>query len=145
MQSTNNARPASVTRAIGCLWAALALSAIASGISIGREAYIGQASGGIALATLVLLAVVGFYSALVYMLALGRNWARMTWVVLFAIGIGEYVFVAVVHPDLLLAAVAAAPVQYSLCTIAACLTACASWLVFRAPGKSWFKPMHAQS
>lgn len=144
MQTTNRVRPVSVSRAVGCFLAALALTTVASGIAVGREAYLGYALGGTALATAVLVVIVGFYSLLVYMLALGRNWARITYALLFAIGAGEYGFVAVANPHMLSAAFAAAPVQYSLCVIAACLAGYALWQIFRAPGNSWFTPMRAQ-
>lgn len=71
------------------------------------------------------------FAILVYKLWLGRNWARMTYLVLTILGL------VVTVPDLL-AELDYAPIQGAISAVAIAIQLVGVYLVFTFPGKTWF-------
>jgi len=119
-------RPSQVLLAVRLLWASLGLGIVTSAIMRphlppGRETLFIQ------VATFALL------GWLTYKIWAGRNWARITFLVLWVLG-----FIPAV--PILLRTFGVSPLAGSINLVQSLLQIVALYLVFTNPGRSWFKP-----
>jgi len=110
------------------LWASLALGIVTSLLDrrfLGSVAAPGFTVG-------ILVVVFGLTAWLVVKISAGRNWARITFLVLFLVGAVPYALnlVAMFDRSVLTGAVSA--IQFAL-------QLCALYLIFTGPGAGWFR------
>jgi hypothetical protein len=94
-------------------------------------------SGTVFTAT-VLSCTLAFNAFLVWKIYQGRNWARITFLAFFSLGLLPWVFIvrAEFHRSIGL---------WSISMIQAAIQAYAMVLIFTSPGKEWFRPKQVQS
>ncbi len=122
-------KPVVVRRAIGLLWASLAIGALKTPLN---WAYLtSRASGAFnAFVIIFTFAVTAFF---IWKIDQGKNWARIVFLVLFLLGVVPFVFI--VRSEF-----ARSPASGLLSTLQFGLQAVAFFLIFTSPGKEWFQP-----
>lgn len=131
MESTSEGRPLAVARAVNCLWASLGLGLVKTIFDMQHL----SAQATPAFTNFILLAVFGITALFIYKMAQGRNWARITYLVLTALGL---------LPWLPMAEFARSPVLGAFSALQFGLQALALCLLFTRPAKLWFKPGQPQ-
>jgi len=125
--------PREIRIATNMLWASLGANLLVLGLAIDEVGY-GKASGGsILVVWLLLLAWPGVLSFLFYSISVGRNWARITFGVLFLLG---HIYQFALLPDLFRTQ---GVVRGLLVLIEPVLQIAALYLVFSRPGAQWFR------
>lgn len=119
-------RPPTVDRAIMLLWAAVVIGAIGT---LAVFTLSGTSLVGV-LAGIVGVLIVAF---LITKIGVGRNWARIVLLVLFAIGVLQFLVSADV-------AFTFAPLLFLLGLLQLVLQGGALYLLFTPPGNAWFAP-----
>lgn len=130
-----------VSRAVICLWVVQALviltAILASQDQAGailelQKAMPGLSSGGIlGLRIFGVCFTLALYAWLIINISAGRNWARITFLVLFLLSVPSYVGFAIglfMHPS----------ISSILVIMQFCLTAFAAISLFTPPGRNWF-------
>ncbi len=121
-------RPIEIGRAVNCLWVSLAIGFVKS--IIGMQQMSDQASA--LFVNFILITVVAFYAFITLKIARGRNWARITYLILTVIGLPMSV------PTLAMEFMTL-PVLGFLSVASICLQLYSLWIIFTDPGKSWFR------
>lgn len=121
-------KPKSVTAAANLLWASLALGLVKVLLDFGHI----SASVPIAGHLFFLALTIAILSSLVFKIMAGRNWARITFLVLYLLGL---------LPTLsaILDEWARAPVIAVISVAHACMQGYALLLLFSKPAAAWFK------
>jgi hypothetical protein len=122
-------KPAAVRRAIGLLWASLAIGALTTPLN---WAYLtSQASG--AFNAFVIIFTFPITAFFIWKIGQGKNWARIVFLVEGLLGVVPFVFI--VRSEF-----ARSPASGLLSTVQFGLQAVAFFLIFTSPGKDWFQP-----
>lgn len=121
-------RPQSVTTAVNLLWTSLAVGLVKITMDFSHLASLGSAA--IALGTF--LAVFAVMSLLIFKIAAGRNWARISFVVFFVLGVLPAVPIVIDE-------FGRSGLLGLLSVLQTGLQLYALWLIFSQPGKAWFK------
>ncbi len=132
MESASVEKPVEVVRAVNCLWASLALGFVKALMDMQHL----SAQAAPAFTNFVLVTVIAFSAFLIYKIAQGRNWARITDLVLTALG-------SLLYLPMLMTEFGRSPVLGAFSVVQLGLQIFALWLLFTSPGKVWFKPAHA--
>lgn len=121
-------RPQSVRLAMNFLWLSLAIGVL----KLLMELPYLRALAPAAFANLVLIIVFAFFLFLIFKIYAGRNWARITFLVLFVLGI---------LPTLptVLGEFARSPLIGTLSVVQVGLQIYALFLLFTKPGSAWFR------
>ena len=121
-------RPEQVTKAVGLLWLTLALGLIGSAL---QWQYLTSLSG-VGFALYVQVVTFAVLAWLIHKLSRGRNWARITFLILFIIGLA---------PGLmqLSATMGRSPIAAVIGGLQFALQAWALYLTFSEPGRRWFR------
>lgn len=121
-------KPESVSTAVKLLWAALALGLVKTLVDITHLS--GVAPSVFTNTVLVLVfALNGFF---IFKIAAGKNWARITYLVLFIIGVLPSI-------PIVLGEFSRSAVLGALSVAQVGLQACALFLLFSQPGAGWFR------
>lgn len=88
-------KPDSVSTALTLLWISLAVGVLNSIISFSNSVDLAQGYGS-GFVIFVTLFVIAFMAFFIYMIGEGKNWARITFLVLFIIGIPFSVLPAII-------------------------------------------------
>ncbi len=121
-------RPRQVSTALRLLWTSLGLGLVTSALD---WSYVGAvASAGFTVA--VLLVVLGLTAFLIVKMGAGRNWARITFLVLFLAGAAPYVpnLIAMYGRSLLTGTVSLLQLVLQIVAL---------YLLFTRPGADWFR------
>lgn len=133
MQKKN--KPDSVSTALILLWISIAIGVIRSVMefsnSLGLATASGFGSGYVIFVTLFTFAFIAFF---IYMIGKGKNWARITFLVLFIIGIPFSVLPAIYS-------LITNPVSGMLGAGQTILQLIALVFLFQKPSSDWFKSM----
>ena len=121
-------RPAQITLAVLALWLSLALGV--AGSILDRSHLSTLASPAFILSVQGI--TFGILALLTYMIGLGRNWARIVYAVLFAIGLVQL-------PVLLCQTYSRSMISGAIVTAQILIQATVLALVFVGPGRSWFR------
>ncbi len=121
-------KPREVRWAISLFWASLAVGPIKTAMEWRHL----KTLGPISFVLFTLIITIGFLSFLVWKLAIGKDWARITFMVLFVLGLPFGV-------PLIRAEFGRQPTVGILGVIQTMMQVAGLWLVFTAPGKNWFK------
>jgi hypothetical protein len=132
MESRGPRKPVEVTRAVTVLWAALALGPVTALVDM---PYLRAQADPLFLG-LIMVAVIAISVVLISQISRGRNWARITYLALTAIGSLPYV-------SLLGGQFGRSPVLGGLSLAQMGLQIVALWWLFTRPGKTWFTASHA--
>jgi hypothetical protein len=122
-------KPAVVRRAIGLLWASLAIGALKTPLDWAD--LISRAS--VSFNAFVIVSTFAVTAFFIWKIGQGKNWARIVFLMLFLLGIVPFVFV-------LGSEFARSPASGLLSTVQFGLQAVAVFLIFTSPGKGWFQP-----
>jgi len=128
MENQKSERPRTVTLAVNLFWASIAICLVK--ITLDLPALAAMPSPGLVWTVVVL--VMAFFCLLIWKISLGRNWARITYLVLFLIGLipaiptlgGEF---------------ERSPILGLLSIVQALMQAYGVYLLFANPGKAWFQ------
>ncbi len=118
-----------IRRAIGLLWASLAIGVVKTALDWG---YLTSRASA-AFTAFVLIFTFAISAFFIWKTDQGKNWARIVLLVLFLLGIVPYLFI--VRSEF-----ARAPASGILSTGQAVLQAIGLFLIFSNPGKEWFQP-----
>lgn len=121
-------KPQSVRLAVNLLWASLAIGVVKSATDLDYLSRVGPA----AFVFFVMACTLAVMAFLFCKIGAGRNWARITLLVLFILGI-------VPTLPLLFAEFARSPVRGVLSLVQLAIQACALFLMFTKPGSDWFR------
>ena len=124
----NSQKPDSIARAMNLVWASLALGFVRLAIDYQYM----QSLGPVIVFNSIFVLVFAITAFLVFKMSAGRNWARITFLVLFVIGVIPTI-------PILLADFSRSAVSGGIGVIQAGLQLYALVLVFTEPGKHWFK------
>ncbi|MEZ0232686.1 MAG: hypothetical protein ACAH12_07580 [Methylophilaceae bacterium] len=125
-------KPIEIKRAVNFLWIAIAVGFLKPLINWQYfQQTIAQASLGFILTVIVLTLAIQIF--LIYKISIGRNWARILFLILTLIGMVIFVPTVLAEVDLSLLSAVISVVQ-------AGLQITALWIMFTSPGKLWFKP-----
>jgi hypothetical protein len=125
-------KPKTVVLAVNLLWASLFVGMVGlvlSGVKTSSQ------TGPVFLATVFIITLV-ISSFLILLISDGKNWARITLGVLFAMGIPKCVGFLVGNEFM------QDPMDNSADLIQTALQGYATYLIFTPPGKSWFRKHH---
>ena len=131
MNEGQSSRPSRVGQAVTVLYVTLGIGVLRSIMEAQRFPQ-GLSVGFVMFVMFVTFAVLGLLCLFVYMIAKGRNWARITFLVLFTIGIPFSVLP-------LLQSLAANPVSGLLGVAQVVLQFVALTFLFQKPSSDWFK------
>ena len=120
-------RPLRVSTAVTLLWASLALGIVTSLLDV--RFLTSVAAPGFTVGILVVVFLVTAW--LVVKISAGRNWARLTFLVLFLVGAVPYALSLAAMFERRALAGAVSVVQFAL-------QICALYLIFTRPGADWF-------
>ncbi len=132
MESGRARKPSEVAGAVNLLWAALALGPI----KVLLDWRYLRAHANPAFMALVMGAVIAVSVALILQIARGRNWARVTYLVLTILGSVPYLtsLKAELERSLVLGGMSVAQMGLQIVAL---------WLLFTSPGKASFARRHA--
>ena len=122
-------KPVAVRRAIGLLWASLAIGALKTPLD---WAYL-TSRASVAFNAFVIIFTFAITAFFIWKIGQGRNWARIIFLVLFLLGVVPFVFI--VRSEF-----ARSPASGLLSSVQSGLQAVAFFLIFTSPGKEWFQP-----
>ncbi len=121
-------KPQSVKTAVNLLWASLAVGLVKMLMDLSNLSAIAPA----AFTNFVLIFVFAFIAFLIFKISAGRNWARITFLVLFVIGMLPTL-------PLMLGEFSRAPVVGALSVAQVGLQVYALFLLFTQPGSAWYR------
>jgi hypothetical protein len=122
-------RPPEVTRAVLLIWISIGLGILGLFIAP-REMPFGWV--GIGIVALLTLAI---WAWIITKIARGRNWARITYLVLIVLGYGSMAFTWQVQ----IATLKASPLSAVLTVVEAVIAVYAIYLLFSGPASAWFR------
>lgn len=125
-------KPQSVDTAVNLLWASLAVGLVKMLMDLSSLSAIAPA----AFTNFVMIFVFAFIAFLIFKISAGRNWARITFLVLFGIGMLPTL-------PLILAEFSRAPVVGALSVAQVGLQVYALFLLFTQPGSAWYRKVAA--
>jgi hypothetical protein len=128
MENLQSERPRTVTLAVNLFWASIAIGLVK--IPLDLPALTAMPSPGLVWSVVVLVMV--FFCLLIWKISSGRNWARITYLVLFLIGLIPAI-------PTLAAEFARSPILGVLTVAQAIMQAYGLYLLFASPGKAWFQ------
>ncbi len=128
-QTLHVLKSVAVRRAIGLLWASLAIGALKTPLN---WAYLTSRSSG-AFNAFVIIFTFAITTFFIWKIGQGKNWARIVFLVLFLLGVVPFVFI--VRSEF-----ARSAASGLLSTLQFGLQAVAFFLIFSSPGKEWFQP-----
>lgn len=131
MDSVSVEKPVEVSRAVNCLWVSLALGFVKALTDMQHL----SAQAAPVFTNFILVTVIAIGALLIYKTGQGKNWARITYLVLMVIG-------SLPSLPLVLAEFGRSPVLGAFSIIQIGLQVFALWLLFTNPGKVWFKSAH---
>lgn len=131
MNTVSVEKPVEVSRAVNCLWASLALGSVKALVDMQHL----SSQAAPAFTNVILVSVIAISTLLIYKTGQGKNWARITYLVLMVLG-------SLPSVPLLMAEFGRSPVLGAFGIIQVGLQIFALWLLFTSPGKAWFKPAH---
>ena len=121
-------RPAQVSTAVALIWVSLGLGVVNSVLDW-RHLTSRSSMSYVLTVQLVTLAI---FALLIYKTSCGRNWARLTFLILGVVGVPFFLYQ-------LPAAFERAPISASVGVVQLLLQVGALYLVFSAPGRYWFR------
>lgn len=121
-------KPQSVRVAVNLLWASLAVGLVKMLMDFSSLIAVGPA----AFTNFVLIVIFAIAGFLIFKLSAGRNWARMTFLLLFVIGMLPTL-------PLVLSEFSRSPVVGALSAAQIGLQVYALFLLFTKPGSAWFR------
>jgi len=133
MDQNQNSRPANVGTAVKLLYITLGIGVVRSIMEASTTAKVAS-PGFVMFITFFVLGIMWFF---IYMIGKGRNWARITFLVLFIIGIPFAILP-------LLQSLAANPISGLLGIGQTVIQVIALVFLFQKPSSAWFKEMKAQ-
>lgn len=128
MENQQSEKPRTVTVAVYLLWASIAIGAVK--IPLDLPTLSAMPNPGLIWSIVVLVLV--FFCFLILKISAGRNWARITYLVLFLIGLIPAI-------PTLTAEFGRSPILGILTIAQAIMQAYAVFLLFTNPGKTWFQ------
>lgn len=131
MDAVSVEKPIEVSRAVNCLWVSLALGFLKALIDMQHM----SAQNAPGFINFILVAVIAINALLIYKIAQGKNWARITYLVLMVLG-------SLPSVPLLMNEFGRSPILGAFGIIQIGLQIFALWLLFTSPGKAWFKSAH---
>jgi len=128
-QTLPTAKPVAIRRAIGLLWASVAVGVVKTPLN---WAYLtSRASGAFnAFVIIFTFAITAFF---IWKIGQGKNWARIVFLAVFLLGVVPFLFI--VRSEF-----GRSPASGLLSTMQFGLQAVAFFLIFTNPGKEWFQP-----
>jgi len=128
MENQQSERPRTVTIAVNLLWASIAVGLVK--IPLDLPALAAMPSPGLVWTVIAL--VLAFFCLLIWKISLGRNWARIAYLVFFLIGL-------IPAAPTLMAELGRSPVLAVLSIVQFIMQGYAVFLLYMNPGKSWFQ------
>jgi hypothetical protein len=128
MENQQPEKPRAVALAVSLLWASIAIGF--AKIPLDFQSLAAMPSPGLIWSIVVL--VLAFFCFLILKISSGRNWARITYLVLFLIGL-------IPALPTLTSEFARAPIVAILSIVQAIMQGYAVFLLFTGPGKTWFQ------
>ena len=128
METKSVDKPSQIDTAVSLLWASLAIGFVKSLMDMQHMG--SQASP--AFINFILISVIAVMVLLIVFISKGKNWARITFLVLFVLG-------SLPSVPLLLGEFTRSPVLGAFSIIQFVLQVIALYLIFTKPGSSWFK------
>ena len=122
-------KPVAIRRAIGLLWASLAVGVAKTPLN---WAYLTSRASG-AFNAFVIISTFAITAFFIWKIGQGKNWARIVFLVLFLLGVVPFLFI--VRSEF-----ARSPASGLLSTVQCGLQVVAFFLIFTSPGKEWFQP-----
>jgi hypothetical protein len=119
-------RPPQVSTVVRLMWGSLLLGLVTSAL---LRPYLPSGSR----ALFIQVFTIAVMALLIYMVWAGRNWARITFTVLFALGL-------VIYVPILIRFFEFSPVAGALNLLQTLMQLVALYLLFAEPGRDWFKP-----
>lgn len=132
MENQQPGKPQTVTVAVYLLWASIAIGLVK--IPLDLPALTAMPSQGLIWSVVVL--VLAFFCFLIVKISAGRNWARITYLVFFLIGL-------IPALPTLMSEFTRAPVIGILSVVQFIMQGYAVFLLFTNPGKTWFQKARA--
>src|SRR5262245_50250060 len=132
MESGSARKPSEVIVAVNVLWAALAVGPVKVLLD---WRYLSAHADPVFMA-LVMVAVIAVSVMLILQIARGRNWARVTYLVLMIFGSAPYLTSLKTEFE-------RSPALGGLSVAQMGLQIVGLWLLFTSPGKAWFGRRHA--
>ena len=128
MEAKNVEKPSQINTAVNLLWASLAIGFVKSIMDMQQLG--SQASP--AFTNFILISVIAVMALFIVFISKGKNWARITLLVLFILG-------SLPSIPLILGEFIRSPVLGAFSLIQIVLQVVAMYLVFTKPGAMWFK------
>ena len=128
MEAKNVEKPSQINTAVNLLWASLAIGFVKSIVDMQHLG--SQASP--AFTNFILISVIAVMALLIVFISKGKNWARITFLVLFVLG-------SLPSIPLVLGEFSRSPVLGAFSVIQIVIQIVALYLVFTNPGATWFK------
>src|SRR5258706_13861316 len=128
MENQQPEKPRTVTLAVNLLWASMVLGVVK--IPLDLPALAAMPSPG--LIWPIVAGVLVFFCFLIMQISSGRNWARITYLVLFLIGL-------IPAWPTFAAEFARSPILGILSVVQLAIQGYAVFLLFTSPGKTWFQ------
>ena len=133
MENQQSERPRTVTIAVNLLWASIVIGFVK--IPLDLPALAAMPSPGLMWTVIAL--VLAFFCLLIWKISLGRNWARITYLGFFLIGLIPAV-------PTLMGELGRSPVLAVLSIVQFIMQGYAIFLLFMTPGKAWFRKQAPQ-
>ncbi|MEZ5646690.1 MAG: hypothetical protein R3E99_16305 [Burkholderiaceae bacterium] len=128
METENIEKPSQINTAVNLLWASLAIGFVKS---IMDMQHLGSQASP-AFTNFILISVIAVVALLIVFTSKGKNWARITFLVLFILG-------SLPSIPLVLAEFTRSPVLGAFSLVQIVLQVVALYMVFTRPGAAWFK------
>lgn len=128
MKAKNIEKPSQIHTAVNLLWASLALGFVKSIMdmqNLGSQALP-------AFTNFILVSVIAVMALLIVFISKGKNWARVTFMVLFVLG-------SLPSVPLILGEFTRSPVLGAFSVVQIVLQVVAFYIIFTKPGSLWFK------
>lgn len=141
MQAASLVKPKTVVIAVNLLWATLALglvNVVLNYSAFSQAADNASAIGGMRFMIGILLFTWGFSAFLFMQISAGKNWSRITFLVMFVLGLLQTF-------STLKAVLSATPAVGAITMLTLVFDVVALFLVFTSPGSLWFSKKMAQS
>jgi hypothetical protein len=126
-------KPLEVSRAVALLWLSLLIGLLRTCVAWTHVAWKHQRVRYAAVAVLVFFvgSIFGVLAGFIWKIGQGRNWARITYLVLFVVGL-------LVYPFILWSTFHRSPVGAYVSILQTAMQAYALYLLFRPPARAWF-------
>lgn len=128
MEAKNIEKPSQINTAVNLLWASLAIGFVKS---IMDMQHLGSQASP-AFTNFILISVIAVMVLLIVFISKGKNWARITFLVLFILG-------SLPSIPLVLGEFTRSPVLGAFSLVQIVLQVVALYMVFTKPGAAWFK------